>query len=84
MDVKSVVNEILEALSDLGSAERREKSLTYFPTAQKVMGVKSPDLKAILKEIRSKQMAITINICERIKGVMRYFIKPGKLSGKCE
>ena len=70
MDVKSVVNEILEALSDLGSAERREKSLTYFPTAQKVMGVKSPDLKAILKEIRSKYGPGTpeewINLCKAL------------------
>jgi len=54
MDVKSVVNEILEALSDLGSAERREKSKTYFPTAQQVMGVTNPDIKNLLKEIRTK------------------------------
>lgn len=52
MEVNSVVSEILEALSDLGSAERREKSKTYFPTAQKVMGVKNPEIQAILKEIR--------------------------------
>jgi len=53
MDVNAVVKEILEALSDLGSAERREKSKTYFPTAQKVMGVTNPDIKSILKEIRT-------------------------------
>ena len=54
MDVNAVVKEILEALSDLGSAERREKSKTYFPTAQQVMGVTNPDVKALLKEIRTK------------------------------
>ena len=54
MDVNAVVIEILEALSDLGSAERREKSKTYFPTAQQVMGVTNPDVKALLKEIRTK------------------------------
>jgi 3-methyladenine DNA glycosylase AlkD len=54
MDVNAVVKEILEALSDLGSAERREKSKTYFPTSQKVMGVTNPDIKALLKEIRAK------------------------------
>ena len=53
MDVKSVLREILEALSDLGSADRREKSKTYFPTAQKVMGITNPDIKALLKEIRT-------------------------------
>jgi 3-methyladenine DNA glycosylase AlkD len=54
MDVNAVVKEILEALLELGSAERREKSKTYFPTAQKVMGVTNPDIKALLKEIRAK------------------------------
>ena len=53
MDVKSVLREILEALSDLGSADRREKSKTYFPTAQKVMGITNPDIKALLKGIRT-------------------------------
>jgi len=53
MDVKTVVKEILEALSDLGSAERREKSKTYFPTSQKVMGVTNPDIQSLLKEIRA-------------------------------
>jgi len=54
MDEKSVLSEILEALSDLGSADRREKSKTYFPTSQKVMGVTNPDIQALLKEIRIK------------------------------
>ena len=53
MDVNSVVEEIMEALSDLGSAERREKSKTYFPTAQRVVGVTNPDIKVLLKEIRA-------------------------------
>jgi len=53
MEVNAVVKEILEALSDLGSAERREKSKTYFPSAQKVVGVTNPDIKAILKEIKT-------------------------------
>jgi 3-methyladenine DNA glycosylase AlkD len=54
MDKTDVVNEIMEALSDLGSAERREKSRTYFPTSQKVLGVTSPDLKQVLKELKKK------------------------------
>jgi len=54
MNKTGIVNEIMEALSDLGSAERREKSRTYFPTSQKVMGVTNPDLKQVLKELRRK------------------------------
>ena len=54
MEVNTVVKEIEEALSDHGSPERREKSLTYFPTSQKVIGVTNPDFKAILKAIRLK------------------------------
>jgi len=53
MKVDTIVKEIIEALTDLGSAERREKSKTYFPTSQKVLGVFNPDIKAVLKETRS-------------------------------
>jgi len=65
-----VVKEILEALSDLGSAERREKSKTYFPTAQKVMGVTNPDIKSILKEIRTSYSPGTprewVKLCKKL------------------
>ena len=52
MDIDAVVNEILVALADLGSAERREKMKTYAPSAQEAFGVTSPDIKELLKEIR--------------------------------
>lgn len=54
MKNRAVVNEILDAFADLGSAERREKSKTYFPTSQQVLGVTNPDLQAVIKEIRKK------------------------------
>lgn len=54
MNKTDVVNEIIEALSDLGSAERREKSRTYFPTAQKVLGVTNPDIKALIRELKKQ------------------------------
>lgn len=54
VNVKSVAEEILDAFSDLGNPERTEKSKTYFPTSQKVMGVTNPDIKAVIKEIREK------------------------------
>jgi len=54
MDRTDVVNELMEALSDLGSAERREKSRTYFPTSQKVLGVTNPDIKELIKELKKQ------------------------------
>lgn len=54
MDENVVLEEILEALSDLGSAERREMSRISFPTSQQVFGVTNPDIHALLKEIKSK------------------------------
>lgn len=70
MEVNAVVKEIIEALSDLGSAERREKSKTYFPTSQRVMGVTNPDIQAILKEIKSKYGPATpkewIKLCKAL------------------
>ncbi|MDF1574872.1 MAG: DNA alkylation repair protein [Bacteroidales bacterium] len=54
METEAIIKEVLEALTDLGSAERREKSKSYFPTAQKVLGVTSPEIRQVLKEIRRK------------------------------
>ena len=53
MNTEAIIKDILDALSDLGSAERREKLKTYIPTVQKVMGVTNPDVQSILKELRT-------------------------------
>jgi len=53
METDLIVKEILEALTELGSAERREKALTYISTVQQVMGVSNPELRALLKGIRA-------------------------------
>ena len=53
LNVDLIIKEILEALADLGSTERRQKALTYISTVQQVMGVSNPDLRALLKEIRA-------------------------------
>lgn len=70
METGVVVKEILDAFSDLGSAERREKSKTYFPTAQQVMGVTNPDIKLVLREIRKKHGPGSpgewINLCKAL------------------
>jgi len=52
MEKNAIVKEVLEALSDLGSVERREKMRTYAPSSQKAFGVTNPDIKQVLKELR--------------------------------
>jgi len=54
MDTKAITEEIVEALSELGNAERREKMKTYAPTIQKAMGVSNPEIRMVMKEIRRK------------------------------
>jgi 3-methyladenine DNA glycosylase AlkD len=72
MDKEAVVIEILEALSDLGSADRREKLKTYAPTVQQVMGVTNPEIQAIIKEIRKKygpeRPVVWIKLCKALVG----------------
>ena len=47
METARVVREIMEALSALGTKERREKITYYAPTRQKGLGVTNPDIKAV-------------------------------------
>lgn len=57
MNTLPVVKEIMEALSELASAERREKMGYYAPSRQQAFGVSNPDIKAVLKEIRANYIA---------------------------
>ena len=70
MDTTGVVKEIMEALSALGTEERREKITYYAPTGQKGLGVTNPDIKAVLKEIRashaSAKPAEWIELCKAL------------------
>ena len=54
MDYQSLVNEIKEALEDLSTPERREKTLYFITSSQKVLGVSSPDMRGLIKEIRKQ------------------------------
>lgn len=54
MDVHSVIEDIIAAFQDLSDPGRIEKSRTYFPTSMKVMGVTNPELKAIIKTLRTR------------------------------
>jgi 3-methyladenine DNA glycosylase AlkD len=54
MDIPAIVQEIVEALEDLGSPERSEQTKYYAPTAQRVIGVSSPDLDRLLRELKAR------------------------------
>ena len=70
MDTVSVVKEIMEALSELGSSERREKISYYAPSSQQALGVTNPDIKALIKEIRASYPSALpgewIDVCKKL------------------
>jgi 3-methyladenine DNA glycosylase AlkD len=67
-----IVNEVLESLSDLGSPERRERTLTYISTIQRVAGVSNPELRALMKGIRANYGPASpgdwIRLCKALVG----------------
>ena len=70
MNNQSIVQEIVAALKELGDPKRIEKSKTYFPTSQKVLGVTNPDVKAVINELKQRQSAWTskqwIELCKAL------------------
>ena len=70
MDNKSLVKEIVRALEDLSDSQRKEMSKTYFPTSMNVIGVSNPDLKAVIKALRSRHLNWTgrewIDLCKQL------------------
>jgi len=47
----NTTEDIVATLQQLGTAERAAKALSNFPTSMKVLGVKNPDLKLVVKEL---------------------------------
>ena len=54
MDYKLVVGEIIEALEDLGTEDRRKKTAHFLSTSQRVIGLSNPDLKELIKAVREQ------------------------------
>ena len=48
------VREIREALEDLAEPGRKEKTLHYAPTSQEVIGVRNPDLRILIRELKAE------------------------------
>ena len=53
-EVNRVVDEVLEALSDLSSEKRQEQIRFFAPGSQEVVGVSNPDMKEVIKALRDK------------------------------
>lgn len=54
MDYKAITGEIIEALEALSTQSRRELSGRNFPTSQRVIGVTNPDMKEVIKAVRTR------------------------------
>jgi len=70
MNYRVIVEEIIEAMEDLSSSKRQELSKHYFPTSQRVIGVTNPDIKGVIKELRSQHKEWTegnwIGLCKAL------------------
>lgn len=73
MDIQVIVQDIVAAFEDLSDPRRVEKSKTYFPTSMKVMGVTNPNLKVVIKELKSSypdwHPREWIDLCKRLVAV---------------
>jgi 3-methyladenine DNA glycosylase AlkD len=49
---QSIVEEVIAALEEFADPKRVEKSLTYFPTSQRVLGVTNPHIKTVTTELK--------------------------------
>lgn len=54
MNYKRIVGEIIEALEELGTEERKKVTAHFLSTSQRVIGLSNPDLKELIKALRSK------------------------------
>lgn len=57
MDHHRTVNEIREALQDLSTPQRRERTLHYMSTSQEILGVSNPDIRGLIKALRKQYAA---------------------------
>ena len=55
--IEDVVQEVLEALSNLSSEKRREQIRYFAPGSQEVVGVNNPDMKEVIKALKDKYIS---------------------------
>ncbi len=70
MDYTLIVGDIIEALEDLSTAERRKTTGHFLTTSQRVMGVASPDMKEVIKAVRERYFGWSeqewISLCKEL------------------
>lgn len=54
MENRAIISDIIETLEGLSTPKREEQSKNSFPTAQRVIGVTSPQMKEVLKALRGQ------------------------------
>lgn len=54
MDYQLIVGEVIEAMDDLSSPEGRKSTSHFLSTSQRVLGVRNPDIKEVIKALREK------------------------------
>ena len=50
--MQSILNQIIVSLDEFSDPRRAEKSKTYFPTSQKVLGVSNPHIRSVMRELK--------------------------------
>ena len=69
-NMKSIVGELIAALEEFTDPKRVEKSKTYFPTSQRVLGATNPHVKAVTDELRQLHAGWTsrewIELCKAL------------------
>ena len=54
MNIKQVAEQVLVALEELSTEERKEKTRYFAPTARRVVGVSNPDMRLVIKELKKE------------------------------
>ena len=54
MEREAVVNEVVQALEELGTTDRIKSTGTFMTTSMKVIGVTNPEIKGLIRELRKK------------------------------
>jgi 3-methyladenine DNA glycosylase AlkD len=54
MDHKTIISDIIETLEEMSTLRRKEMSVHSFPTSQRVIGVTNPQMKEVIKAVKSR------------------------------
>jgi 3-methyladenine DNA glycosylase AlkD len=54
MDHKTIISDIIESLEEMSTPRRKEMSAHSFPTSQRVIGVTSPQMREVIKAVKSR------------------------------